>query len=197
MVCFSDLSCCAVGFESGGRLGAGYHAANDRHGQQNYRVPWRVLSAFIDPVVTDNIDPLPTTSFSVGGASSSDPRSYPFGQTSVLITACDVFTNCANTSVVIDIVDTQGPLVNAGPDRVEQCTGPAGTAVTLANPSVTDVCFGTATFFNNNAPALYPLGQTIVTVTGADPQGNTRNDTVKVTIQDLAPRWSMRVLTFW
>ncbi|MGD8579844.1 MAG: multicopper oxidase domain-containing protein, partial [Lysobacterales bacterium] len=82
--------------------------------------------------------------------------------------------------------DTSDPEVTAPDDVVEECSGPGGQAVDLGLPTVTDNC-DVSPFVENDAPATFPLGLTVVTWSATDESGNTGSDTQNVTIQDTTP----------
>lgn len=86
----------------------------------------------------------------------------------------------------IAVADTLPPTVTAPPGVVEECTGQAGQAVNIGMGSATDICEGSL-LATNNAPALFPLGETTVTWSAQDSSGNTGNATQSVTIVDTTP----------
>ena len=94
-----------------------------------------------------------------------------------LASACD-------TTVTIE--DTTPPNITAPDDILLECTGPDGMPVDLGTPSVSDICDPTLSV-GNDAPALFPLGVTVVTWTASDDSGNSTNDTQVVTIVDTTP----------
>ena len=143
-------------------------------------------SAYINPTVKDDQDPLPTTQILVGGVATTDPRDYSYGNTSVTIKACDHSNNCATKTIVVSITDTTAPTLNVGPDVVKQCASASGTPVVLQTPVAADACFST-TVITNDELASYALGTTWVHVRAADPIGNLTTKTVKVTVVDHVP----------
>ena len=84
------------------------------------------------------------------------------------------------------VVDTIDPTVTAPPAIVEECTGQSGTPVNLGTATATDVC-DASVVATSNAPALFPLGQTLVTWSSTDDAANTGSDTQLVTIVDTTP----------
>jgi hypothetical protein len=86
----------------------------------------------------------------------------------------------------IAVADTLPPEVTAPPAVVEECTGHAGTPVDIGLGSASDMCEG-ALPTDNDAPALFQLGETIVTWSAQDSSGNVGSDTQSVTIVDTTP----------
>jgi hypothetical protein len=92
----------------------------------------------------------------------------------------------SNCSSQVTIQDTTDPTITAPADVTVECAAPGGTAVALGTPTVSDVCDASLTV-TNDAPALFPLGPTLVTWTARDDGGNETTDTQLVTVQDTTP----------
>jgi hypothetical protein len=125
---------------------------------------------------------------------------YPLGDTTVTFTATDDSGNNISDTVIVTVADTTPPSVDAGQDiTVEQETAD-GTEVTLI-ATVSDICDSTPTITWSHGPtAVFPLGNTTVTVTATDASGNSANDTVIVTVEDTtSPEISVAVspATLW
>lgn len=113
------------------------------------------------------------------------PASFPVGTTFVTWTAEDAHGNKSSKKQSVTVNDVTNPVVvapanksvNAPPDK---CTVLAGI-VALGTPTVTDNCTFVVT---NNAPAQFPLGQTIVTWTATDASGNKGTAQQTVTVVD-------------
>lgn len=84
------------------------------------------------------------------------------------------------------IVDTLAPAITAPADALAECTSPAGTPVAIGTPSVNDLCDASLDV-SNDAPALFPLGDTIVEWTAVDDSGNAAADTQTLTVVDTTP----------
>jgi len=88
--------------------------------------------------------------------------------------------------VEITFVDTTPPSLTAPDDVMEECSSPGGTPVDLGTPIVSDTC-DPLIAVANDAPAQFPLGDTVVTWTAMDDSGNTTEKTQTVTIVDTTP----------
>jgi hypothetical protein len=110
----------------------------------------------------------------------------PLGTTEITLTVDDGQGTGTDT-VEITVEDTTPPSVDVGPDiAVEQETAD-GTEVTLS-ATVSDICDASPTITWSQGPtAVFPLGNTTVTVTATDASGNRATDTVVVTVEDTRP----------
>jgi hypothetical protein len=131
------------------------------------------------PTVSDLCDVVPAVS-----NDGSPP--YPIGSSSVTWTAVDASGNSTSAVQLVEVVDTTAPAISAPADVVAECSSPAGTPVGLGTAIATDTCDLDPTVMNN-APALFPLGDTSVTWTGTDDQGNQNSAAQLVTVQDTVP----------
>lgn len=101
-------------------------------------------------------------------------------------TATDSTGRTASDQQVITVIDSTPPAISAPADKTVNADPVScsvnGASVALGSPVVTDNCNTTVT---NNAPAVYPLGETVVTWTARDEAGNTRTASQKVTVVDV------------
>ncbi|MFV9552574.1 gliding motility-associated C-terminal domain-containing protein, partial [Algibacter sp. PT7-4] len=131
------------------------------------------------PTVDDNCT---TTSIS-----NDAPDTYPLGETTVTWTVTDGAGNTATCTQTVTVTDNINPtFVNcAAPVSVNvdanDCSTDAAN-VNLGTPTVDDNC--TTTSISNDAPAVFPLGETTVTWTVTDGAGNTATCTQTVTVTD-------------
>ncbi|MFV9552609.1 HYR domain-containing protein, partial [Algibacter sp. PT7-4] len=104
------------------------------------------------------------------------PASFPLGETTVTWTVTDGAGNTATCTQTVTVTDNiNPPFVNcAAPVSVNVdangCSTDAAN-VNLGTPTVDDNC--NTTSISNEAPAVFPLGETTVTWTVTDGAGNT------------------------
>lgn len=114
------------------------------------------------------------------------PAVFPLGATVVDWTAIDDSGNQDTGMQTVNIVDTTVPMITAPPDVVAECTAPAGTPVDIGMAVATDSCDASLSL-SNDAPALFPLGQTVVTWTATDDSLNENMASHTVEIVDTTP----------
>ncbi|MBI3639907.1 MAG: HYR domain-containing protein [Thaumarchaeota archaeon] len=136
------------------------------------------------------------TSVSIGQATATDdtsvtsitndaPSKFPLGTTMVTWTATDSGGNMAKAVQKITVIDTTAPTLTAPPSVTVEAKSPDHNSVDLGLPSAYD---GVGVLsMTNDAPAYFPLGQTIVTWIAKDASGNDATAKQIVTIQDTTP----------
>ena len=121
------------------------------------------------------------------------PSVFPLGPTTVVFTATDSIGNTGTDSAVVTVEDQSPPVISIE-DATIGATDSSGTSKTdtavaawLNSVSSTDNVDGTVTEgINNNAPDVFPLGDTTVTFTITDSSGLAASETAVLTIIDLA-----------
>jgi hypothetical protein len=108
------------------------------------------------------------------------------GATTVTITVSDAAGNSSDCTVVITVADTTPPSLSAPQDLMVPEGDPLGTAVSLGQPTYSDSC-DPAPLVANNAPALFALGEVIVTWQATDASGNVSTAEQKVTVEPGSP----------
>ncbi len=84
--------------------------------------------------------------------------------------------------------DTTDPVLAVPPDVTEGCSGMDGTPVDVGMATATDNCCSEETIvISNDAPAVFPAGDTVVTWTATDCNGNFTTETQLVTVDDTTP----------
>jgi hypothetical protein len=111
---------------------------------------------------------------------------YPLGLTTLTWTATDDWNNVGADTQDINVIDTTPPTIIAPPDVVTECSSPYGTPVDLGDPIVNDLCDATVSLLND-APSLFPTGNTSVEWEAMDDSGNESNDGQDVTVEDTIP----------
>jgi hypothetical protein len=121
-----------------------------------------------------------------GSASGEKPYvTLPLGVNVITLTVSDGMDTDTDT-VIITVIDTTPPTMVCPPNITAEQTSADGTPVNLGSPSVTDNCDDNPVV-TNNAPAVFPLGTTIVTWTATDFSGNTSSCEQVVIIVDTTP----------
>jgi Ca2+-binding RTX toxin-like protein len=125
------------------------------------------------PAVSDILDIISLT--------NDAPDTFALGETIVTWTATDESGNTSTATQMVTIVDTTAPSITIPQNIIID-------AIALETP----VSVGTATAIDltdpspqitNNAPTIFPLGDTIVTWTVADKFGNSVNQTQIISVQ--------------
>ncbi len=121
------------------------------------------------------------------------PVNFPDGTTTVTFTARDGAINTVTCTADVTVVDTTPPNIVCPSDVTVECSDHCGVpdndpqlAAFFAGVSATDTCDPTLTF-SNDAPACFPEGETTVTFTATDSDGNASSCTAKVTVEDTTP----------
>ncbi|HNW70988.1 MAG TPA: HYR domain-containing protein, partial [Bacteroidales bacterium] len=128
---------------------------------------------------------IPTTNdnCSVSSVTNNAPAAFPLGITTVIWTVTDGSGNTATCAQLVTVNDDVVPSITCPADIItttnDGCTAinvALGTPVTADNCSVASV--------TNNAPAVFPLGNTTVTWTVTDGAGNIATCNQLVTVND-------------
>ncbi|MDE1769883.1 MAG: HYR domain-containing protein, partial [Thaumarchaeota archaeon] len=112
-------------------------------------------------------------------------KTFPLGKTTILWIAKDVSGNTSNGTQVIDVVDTTAPKITVPHDVIVNATSSTGTHVDIGTATASDSVHLASV--RNNAPALFPFGNTTVVWTAKDDAGNTANATQVIQVVDRSP----------
>jgi len=110
------------------------------------------------------------------------PGFFVLGETTVTWTATDTSGNSASATQTVTIVDTTSPTITAPDSITVEATSVDLNTVALGNPISSDLV--DIPSISNNAPDVFPLGETTVTWTTTDTSGNSASATQTVTIVD-------------
>jgi gliding motility-associated-like protein len=112
---------------------------------------------------------------------------FALGTTTVTYTTTDAAGNTSTASFTVTVNDTENPSIIAPADVVFNANfGCQAIGVVLGVPSINDNC--SISGVSNDAPPIYPLGNTTITWTISDNAGNTSTTTQLVTVVDnIAP----------
>jgi len=110
------------------------------------------------------------------------PRFFVLGETTVTWTATDTSGNSATATQTVTIVDTTAPSITAPDSVTVEATSNNSNIVVLGNPVSSDQVDTPS--ISNDAPDVFPLGETTITWTAVDTSGNSASATQTVTIVD-------------
>jgi len=119
------------------------------------------------------------------------PSVFPFGPTLVTFTATDSQNNSSQCTATVTVVDTTPPVVVCPADTLVVTTVAGGVPrddPTLqpffAAASAMDLC-DDAPSLTNDAPAVFPVGTTLVTFMSEDASGNVGSCTASLSVVEL------------
>ena len=113
------------------------------------------------------------------------PEVFPLGETIVTWTATDNAGNSVSETQLITVVDTTAPSISQLEDIVADATSSTSNTIELISPIADDIISGI--IIDNDAPNVFPFGETIVTWTVEDESGNVSYIDHKVIIVDNSP----------
>jgi hypothetical protein len=114
------------------------------------------------------------------------PDLFPLGDTDVNWSATDASGNTGEAVQVVTVEDTTPPELTVPEDITEECGSHDGNDVDLGTPVVSDICDDNVQV-TNDAPDMFPLGETLVTWVATDASGNQTTGVQTVTIVDTTP----------
>jgi uncharacterized repeat protein (TIGR02543 family) len=128
--------------------------------------------------------PTTTDNCSVASVTNNHPSTtFPLGDTTVIWTVTDGSGNAATATQTVTVEDTSLPTITAPAAVTGNVNASCGaTGVVIGNAVTADNC--SVASVTNDAPAIFPLGETIVTWTVTDGSGNTATATQLVTMGD-------------
>ncbi|MGI0074029.1 MAG: HYR domain-containing protein, partial [Nitrosotalea sp.] len=112
-------------------------------------------------------------------------KTFPLGKTTVLWTVKDRSGNISNATQIVDVVDTTPPTIIPPPEVIVNATSPTANHISIGNATVSDIV-GVVSL-TNNAPSLFPYGNTTIVWTARDEAGNIANATQIIDVVDHSP----------
>ena len=169
-------------------------SGNTKTGTQLVRIQDAIAPTILAPAITvnsniacgaNNINFGITTAdnCSVASVTNNAPAILPTGTTTITWTVVDGSGNFATATQVVTVIDSTNPIISA-PSNVTVNANNACAAfnVSLGTPVTSDNC--TVSSVLNNAPTVFPIGDTTVTWTVTDAAGNTATANQTVTVVD-------------
>ena len=110
------------------------------------------------------------------------PKFFVLGETTITWTATDTSGNSASAIQTVTVVDTTAPSITAPDSVTAEATSADSNIVVLGNPVSSDLVDTPS--ISNNAPDVFPLGETTITWTATDTSGNSASAIQTVTVVD-------------
>ena len=112
---------------------------------------------------------------------SNTSNSFEFGETIVTWTATDESGNSSNITQSVMIIDESGPILDI-PNNIILDAVSLENIIDIGNASASDFV-DEDPIITNDAPEVFPLGETIVTWTATDELGNSSSSTQNIVVQ--------------
>lgn len=148
------------------------------------KLPKDIVAEATDP--TSNMVQLGDAAVSdiigVDSITNDAPDTFPIGFTTVTWIAKDTSGNAVNATQLVTIRDTTSPIITAPSDIAVEATSSSENIISIGEANASDIIG--ISLITNNAPLAFPLGETIVTWTALDNNGNSANVTQRVTVVD-------------
>ncbi|GFN40591.1 MAG: hypothetical protein YK1309IOTA_2060001 [Marine Group I thaumarchaeote] len=122
-----------------------------------------------------------TDSVSEVSITNDAAKTFPFGETIVTWTATDAAGNSATATQKVTVIDTSPPKLAVPDDIIIDAYAPE-ISISIGVAEATDIT-DLSPIITNNAPEIFPLGETIVTWTVTDNLGNSITETQSVNVQ--------------
>ena len=143
-----------------------------------------VVAAFLTgATASDNVDG------DISASVTTDaPSIFPLGTTTVTFSIKDSSNNESTAAATVEVVDTTAPVFSGVADVTFAAVDASGTSATAleefgASITATDLVDGDVEI-SDDVPEVFPLGDTVVTLSATDSAGNTATQTLTVTISD-------------
>jgi len=121
----------------------------------------------------------------IGLVENNAPEVFPLGETIVTWTVSDIMGNTSTAEQIIELFDNVNPRISQPENLVIEATSLTENQVDLMLPEVQDNL--SIKSLSNDAPEVFPLGETIVTWTATDESGNSASATQLVSVVDTTP----------
>ena len=118
----------------------------------------------------------------IASVTEHPPRFFVLGETTITWTATDTSGNSASAIQTVTVVDTTAPSITAPDSVTAEATSADSNIVVLGNPVSSDLVDTPS--ISNDAPDVFPLGETTITWTATDTSGNSASAIQTVTVVD-------------
>ena len=109
------------------------------------------------------------------------PEVFPLGETIVIWTATDASGNTASSTQTISVIDTTAPLLTIPQNIIVDAVNT--TNFVEVGLAIVEDIIDESPIITNDAPEVFPLGETIVTWTATDASGNAASSTQTISLQ--------------
>ena len=121
----------------------------------------------------------------VSSITNNAPETFPLGETIVTWTATDTSGNSVSDTQLVTVVDTTSPSILQLEDIVTDATSSTSNIIEMISPIADDII--SDVMVTNNAPNVFPFGETVVTWTAEDESGNISQIDQKIIVVDNSP----------
>ena len=128
--------------------------------------------SFTEPEVFDHVK--------IELLSNDAPEFFPIGETIVTWTVSDSSGNVGTSSHKVTVLDSIPPEITVSDVTIE-ATIPSGSDALLSIPEINDI---QEVHITNDAPEVFPLGETLVTWTAIDTSGNSASISQSISVID-------------
>lgn len=132
------------------------------------------------------VAPVASDIFGITYSNNVPAQGFGLGTHVVTWTAFDSSGNTATISQSVTVVDTTPPVISIANPNITIEANAVDSVVDLGSVTAVDLVDGTVDV-TNDAPAAFPLGNTVVTYTSADSHSNIATATQTVTVVDTTP----------
>ena len=135
---------------------------------------------------TDPVDDSTPVTYWLGTTEIFSGDTFSLGVTTVTAKATDSLGNSASADFTVTVVDTTAPEISGVPaDMTLEATSAAGAIATWDTPTASDLVDDSVDVScDADSGDTFPLGETTVTVSATDANGNTATDSFTVTVVD-------------
>ncbi len=123
------------------------------------------------------------------GQDDASGLSFDLGTTTITYTATGTNGQTDQCSFTVTVVDNESPVFGVCPGNIQlnSVNASCGSLVNWTPPAASDNC-GTVTLVGSHQPGgFFPVGNTTVTYTATDAEGNTASCSFVVTVLDVTP----------